>query len=90
MIQLKGRKRGLESPPQGVDRYPDMIQLRYRKKENRLKFTGYYQGWNRCEGCGQTLQKVGDALRHRSGAKTRHDLVLQKKAEKAERMVRGA
>ncbi len=46
-----------------------------------MKFTGYYAGWNRCEGCGLTLQKVGDNLRHKSGDKSKHDLVLRKKAE---------
>jgi hypothetical protein len=46
-----------------------------------MKFTGYFSGWNRCE-CGQTLLLTKqNVLRHRVGAKVRHDLVLRKREQ---------
>jgi len=46
-----------------------------------MKFTGYFSGWNRCE-CGQTLLLTKqNVLRHRVGAKVRHDLVLSKREQ---------
>jgi hypothetical protein len=44
------------------------------------KFTGFYAGWNRCE-CGQTLLKVGNALKHRPSMLRLHNLVMEKKRE---------
>jgi len=45
------------------------------------KFKGYFQGWDRCTGCGVRLVKVGDQLRHRPGQKKGHDLVIRKREE---------
>jgi hypothetical protein len=48
------------------------------------RFGGYYQGWDRCKGCGQTLVRVGDSLRHQPGAKKGHDLVVRKRRESSQ------
>ena len=47
-----------------------------------MKFQGYFSGWDKCQGCGMKLVKVGDSLRHRSGFAKIHDIVVAKKAQR--------